>query len=103
MIRRPPRSTLFPYTTLFRSLAIEEIARCNIDWIAPKDRRSLWRLLGLWLVFGDGRGYRQQNEQGNICSSPAHSEPRCRTWMLTFFVRVPEIGGQNTVQSRRSA
>src|SRR5260221_7560192 len=24
MIRRPPRSTLFPYTTLFRSLQIEE-------------------------------------------------------------------------------
>src|SRR5258707_7512436 len=23
MIRRPPRSTLFPYTTLFRSLSIE--------------------------------------------------------------------------------
>src|SRR2546422_7840907 len=28
MIRRPPRSTLFPYTTLFRSLgALEEYAR----------------------------------------------------------------------------
>src|SRR5438309_12031117 len=26
MIRRPPRSTLFPYTTLFRSL--EEIGKC---------------------------------------------------------------------------
>src|SRR4051812_49988675 len=25
MIRRPPRSTLFPYTTLFRSLADQEI------------------------------------------------------------------------------
>src|SRR3712207_6975628 len=24
MIRRPPRSTLFPYTTLFRSLLLEE-------------------------------------------------------------------------------
>src|SRR3712207_7952333 len=24
MIRRPPRSTLFPYTTLFRSLALRE-------------------------------------------------------------------------------
>src|SRR3712207_8852511 len=24
MIRRPPRSTLFPYTTLFRSAAIDE-------------------------------------------------------------------------------
>src|SRR5256885_3800916 len=28
MIRRPPRSTLFPYTTLFRSLRGEE-ARCR--------------------------------------------------------------------------
>src|SRR5256885_13050895 len=27
MIRRPPRSTLFPYTTLFRSLAAEMAAR----------------------------------------------------------------------------
>src|SRR5438034_6318239 len=27
MMRRPPRSTLFPYTTLFRSLTTEEIAR----------------------------------------------------------------------------
>src|SRR2546422_11184611 len=26
MIRRPPRSTLFPYTTLFRSLALESAA-----------------------------------------------------------------------------
>src|SRR2546430_5758394 len=26
MIRRPPRSTLFPYTTLFRSLAFEQLA-----------------------------------------------------------------------------
>src|SRR5438874_6290225 len=26
MIRRPPRSTLFPYTTLFRSLALEVVA-----------------------------------------------------------------------------
>src|SRR2546425_5821682 len=33
MIRRPPRSTLFPYTTLFRSLAIpascSRVADCN--------------------------------------------------------------------------
>src|SRR2546426_7020048 len=27
MIRRPPRSTLFPYTTLFRSVALEEIQK----------------------------------------------------------------------------
>src|SRR2546422_11055143 len=37
MIRRPPRSTLFPYTTLFRSAAIDvdEMARrCGIDTAA---------------------------------------------------------------------
>src|SRR2546430_6805569 len=28
MIRRPPRSTLFPYTTLFRSRPAERAARC---------------------------------------------------------------------------
>src|SRR5256885_13218933 len=27
MIRRPPRSTLFPYTTLFRSQRVETLAR----------------------------------------------------------------------------
>src|SRR3989442_9008852 len=27
MIRRPPRSTLFPYTTLFRSYGLDEIAQ----------------------------------------------------------------------------
>src|SRR3712207_9390473 len=29
MIRRPPRSTLFPYTTLFRSYAHESCAQCT--------------------------------------------------------------------------
>src|SRR3712207_7213550 len=27
MIRRPPRSTLFPYTTLFRSVGINDLTR----------------------------------------------------------------------------
>src|SRR2546426_7616475 len=31
MIRRPPRSTLFPYTTLFRSNATPEV----LDYIRP--------------------------------------------------------------------
>src|SRR3712207_3171778 len=30
MIRRPPRSTLFPYTTLFRSAALERYGRIDI-------------------------------------------------------------------------
>src|SRR5690349_22744499 len=30
MIRRPPRSTLFPYTTLFRSLLTELLRRADV-------------------------------------------------------------------------
>src|SRR2546427_3760938 len=41
MIRRPPRSTLFPYTTLFRSL-IEQLADHLGDELAVN------------LIFGDG-------------------------------------------------
>src|SRR5436305_8375674 len=31
MIRRPPRSTLFPYTTLFRSISVSDRRRRDID------------------------------------------------------------------------
>src|SRR5690242_21598291 len=45
MIRRPPRSTLFPYTTLFRSLLLirspesAPICRRRTFWLVP-DQRS---------------------------------------------------------------
>src|SRR5437870_8289521 len=31
MLRRPPRSTLFPYTTLFRSMVFDEITLVMLD------------------------------------------------------------------------
>src|SRR3712207_7104971 len=31
MIRRPPRSTLFPYTTLFRSCAASDFSVASVD------------------------------------------------------------------------
>src|SRR2546422_8412761 len=39
MIRRPPRSTLFPYTTLFRSLAKWGLQR--LDCVEPSARTRL--------------------------------------------------------------
>src|SRR2546430_3971246 len=36
MIRRPPRSTLFPYTTLFRSGVFKEIADSRSKLLAAK-------------------------------------------------------------------
>src|SRR3712207_9467419 len=55
MIRRPPRSTLFPYTTLFRSAALEgtgdlrilRAAAATDDWLddlAPAERARLLRV-----------------------------------------------------------
>src|SRR5688572_32278898 len=36
MIRRPPRSTLFPYTTLFRSRTSESICQIVDELISPR-------------------------------------------------------------------
>src|SRR3712207_8912388 len=36
MIRRPPRSTLFPYTTLFRSKAAEPVSKSEQDKTDPR-------------------------------------------------------------------
>src|SRR3712207_7251914 len=33
MIRRPPRSTLFPYTTLFRSTVVFDLAKPNSSFL----------------------------------------------------------------------
>src|SRR2546425_2583756 len=35
MIRRPPRSTLFPYTTLFRSLTTHTRLPCGVPLMVP--------------------------------------------------------------------
>src|SRR5437773_11219115 len=49
MIRRPPRSTLFPYTTLFRSGAAEQVlrhefGRCSADaWDQERGAHGLDR------------------------------------------------------------
>src|SRR3712207_6421412 len=43
MIRRPPRSTLFPYTTLFRSARVDEDVGPQVvaDAVVAVDRRDL--------------------------------------------------------------
>src|SRR5690349_22119179 len=40
MLRRPPRSTLFPYTTLFRSASSRETSWPAAEASAPRRRRS---------------------------------------------------------------
>src|SRR3712207_7415160 len=50
MIRRPPRSTLFPYTTLFRSPSKERDARDlgAHDFVVTRDPEKLEALAGTY-------------------------------------------------------
>src|SRR3712207_1883011 len=42
MIRRPPRSTLFPYTTLFRSIGADPLGGAAVEyWAAIAERHGL--------------------------------------------------------------
>src|SRR2546430_9904152 len=44
MIRRPPRSTLFPYTTLFRSLRLDQVGPGD-TYVLFFDGTSGWEIL----------------------------------------------------------
>src|SRR5690242_21609573 len=79
MIRRPPRSTLFPYTTLFRSHLIaggpghlqrlgEVGAGLVVGAVRPRDatrheqQRDAWRLIGVAAVRDDLRSEEHTSE-----------------------------------------
>src|SRR5436190_10950069 len=72
MIRRPPRSTLFPYTTLFRSI----------------EGRTFWNIFphpfhlqfaAIWAVLGQGSPYRGKlRSEEHTSELQSHSDLVCR-------------------------
>src|SRR2546422_7032915 len=55
MIRRPPRSTLFPYTTLFRSIARGiAVGEERVRALDHVPREALWRLSAPEMFSRDG-------------------------------------------------
>src|SRR2546430_7773453 len=55
MIRRPPRSTLFPYTTLFRSLYMQQVLgyspmKTGVAYLAVAGSAILWSAVAAQLV-----------------------------------------------------
>src|SRR2546430_4038740 len=80
MIRRPPRSTLFPYTTLFRSIAVRRVQ--------ARERRAIASLQGAQADapgmdhFGrrrrhGGRGYPRRSEE-HTSELQAQAKHACR-------------------------
>src|SRR3712207_8147267 len=75
MIRRPPRSTLFPYTTLFRSrdvLVLERppllVGRVEHAEEALRDRRLLLRALDRRRAVEPGHGARSEEHTSELQS-----------------------------------
>src|SRR5258708_27405300 len=65
MIRRPPRSTLFPYTTLFRSLKVRSVALQSPDHFDAK----LADLLAQRVAKEDPRAWRRDRKSTRLNSS----------------------------------
>src|SRR2546425_6729102 len=56
MIRRPPRSTLFPYTTLFRSRKEYDVALLGVDKLLEGNPRNPeWLDLKKSILYEDGK------------------------------------------------
>src|SRR2546426_7780531 len=73
MIRRPPRSTLFPYTTLFRSLQVLRKAQARIEEAELRYRPSAVRTRGR-LIEGIKRPTACANGAGPVRSEEHTSE-----------------------------
>src|SRR5215203_6231993 len=80
MIRRPPRSTLFPYTTLFRSAELVRRSR-EQGWLEPLLREVVKRLQPALL---DRKSTRLNSSHANIsyavfCLKKKKKKPFCTT------------------------
>src|SRR2546425_8377794 len=76
MIRRPPRSTLFPYTTLFRSC--QRYRKPELDGVRGRVRRSDARGGLIEVVEDRDRGGDQDHNDGNSDCNEFASSPRWR-------------------------
>src|SRR5947207_7420634 len=87
MIRRPPRSTLFPYTTLFRSVAerarLAQIAEVlNRRWRVGEERRQVGIAVG--------RAAELIRSEEHTSELQSHSDLVCR--LLLEKKKKPHVG-----------
>src|SRR5947209_10304052 len=74
MIRRPPRSTLFPYTTLFRSIIVDRMVRefnvaANVGKPQVAYREAITRKSeaeGKFVIASDRKSTRLNSSHANI-------------------------------------
>src|SRR5260221_5244886 len=101
MIRRPPRSTLFPYTTLFRSVHVHQV-RVVLGAVAELhaiEARQVGRCLGR----GQDEVHRSEEHTSELQS---HSDVVCRLLLETKkapLLRLPRLALARRTRSPRRA
>src|SRR5260221_10815569 len=76
MIRRPPRSTLFPYTTLFRSIMIG--FQMNIEFDAFDAASALARDMKMVIVQAQLPKFMFERSEEHTSELQSHSDLVCR-------------------------
>src|SRR5438552_9192456 len=89
MVRRPPRSTLFPYTTLFRSArpADDRQPPAPFQWdLGPTDSAERMSLRSLWTATG---GLGRSEEHTSELQSP--DQLVCRLLLEKKKIRIQTL------------
>jgi 23S rRNA pseudouridine1911/1915/1917 synthase len=86
MIRRPPRSTLFPYTTLFRSSASEEDAGARLDVVLSRRLPGLSRSRLKTLIEGG-----HVSSGAAAVTAPSHRVKAGEAFLVTVPPAAPAI------------
>src|SRR2546430_7426801 len=89
MIRRPPRSTLFPYTTLFRSCGLRAEARRRIPVDkAAKARADRWG----GIAVGQDRKSTRLNSSHSQISYAVFCLKKKKTTIATLWYDYDDVG-----------
>src|SRR5690349_24839240 len=92
MIRRPPRSTLFPYTTLFRSRRPKPARNATIDAKATVSSDGWDRLAALAPAHAHRVGVLQRSfERSRIALGKEHLDPDAHDLCVLIDRRLPEL------------
>src|SRR5260221_9196215 len=93
MIRRPPRSTLFPYTTLFRSYRLEQAHNDYLQTLA--DGGIVGGILGLAflvILFGKGRSEEHTSELQShsdlVCRLLLEKKKKTYSYTITVYTNI---------------
>src|SRR3712207_8874384 len=83
MIRRPPRSTLFPYTTLFRSEPTARTEISALDWPTEPRRRAALEPAGSHNLLRTWRLLTKRTKENHGARSEEHtSELQSRQYLV---------------------